>query len=270
MKPAHLCFICAVFVQLTTHSISYAQTPGIIDLKPAPATITIDGNLQEWGDSLNYYNDKTKVRYTLANDKVNLYLIVKTKDALQQANILGSGITFGIDTKGRKRSSFAITFPTSSDEQQSGITTMTTDQLKMRVGVTKYRKILVDGFKDINDGLLSTSNTNGIQIVINYDDHGYLVYEEAIPLALFHADNPANKEWAFNIKVNGLQRTKTLAPGVTVVTESVEKTRVGSSATNKRFGRGDAGKVESPDQSDKVDITSSSNFWGKFNLAKAQ
>lgn len=178
----------------------------------------------------------------------------------------------GIDPKGRKRSSFAVTFPASGDEQQTAITNMTADQLKMRVGITKYRKILVDGFKDIDDGLLSTSNTNGIQVTINYDDHGYLVYEEAIPLALFHADNLANKEWAFNIKVNGLQRTKMPAPESPIVTERVGKSRSGATSgeTNKRFGKGDAGKVEFPDQSDKVEVTPTTSFWGKFNLAKAQ
>lgn len=87
MKPGYLYFLCAVFVQLTYHGTTYAQTSGIIDLKPAPTTVAIDGSLQEWGDSLNYYNDKTKVRYTLANDKTNLYLVAKTKDLIQQANI---------------------------------------------------------------------------------------------------------------------------------------------------------------------------------------
>jgi len=171
-----------------------------MDLKPAPAVITIDGNAQEWGD-MPYTNDKGRISYTLSNDKDNLYLVVKTKDTVLQGDILGSGISFSIDRNGKK----STTFPANRLQDKSGYLYLNPTQVQIKAALTKYGKIAVEGFQAITDEQLSTANLYGIQIAMGYDDAGYLVYEEAIPLILFQADDPANKEWAFAIKINGLE-----------------------------------------------------------------
>ena len=189
--------IGAAVALIFTAGICHAQT---MNLKPAPAVITIDGNAREWGD-MPYTNDNGRISYTLSNDKDNLYLVIKTKDTVLQGDILGSGITFSIDRNGKK----STTFPANQLKDKSGYLYLNPTQVQIKAALTKYRKIAVEGFPAIADEQLSTANLYGIQIAMGYDDAGYLVYEEAIPLTLFQADDPANKEWAFTVKINGLE-----------------------------------------------------------------
>ena len=91
-------------------------------------------------------------------------------------------------------------------DDADGVTQEDRDQL-MREKITTLRGIKVTGFsKDIEDDMITTSNTYGIQTDIEYDAVGNLIYEEAIPLKFFHADLSSKNEWAFNIKINGIAR----------------------------------------------------------------
>src|ERR1700749_3139099 len=78
---------------------------------PPPANITIDGDPKEWGDSLPYYNKDKQINYALANDHDNIYMAIRINDRSQQIRVLRAGLTLSIDTKGRKKETFSITFP---------------------------------------------------------------------------------------------------------------------------------------------------------------
>src|ERR1700744_3794974 len=98
---------------LISAGVCNAQS-GTLALKAPAGAITVDGSSADWGDSLSYYNPETKIHYAIANDKTNLYLVVKTKDPAQEANIMTSGLTFSVDMKGKKKSTFFTTFPYSA------------------------------------------------------------------------------------------------------------------------------------------------------------
>src|SRR4051812_6120351 len=67
----------------------------------APATIKIDGRLNEWKDSLQAYNKATQVYYTVSNDDENLYLAVKADEPRVITKIIDVGITFMINKAGK-------------------------------------------------------------------------------------------------------------------------------------------------------------------------
>jgi hypothetical protein len=219
MKKVFPYFIYAFAAQLFVISTAVAQTNKTSQntLLTPPASIKIDGGLKDWGDSLRYYNNEKKIHYTLANDKTTLYAAIRISDRMDQVRTLNAGITLGIDTKGKKKESFALTFPLADPgstpdygKRNNGngeVTQEDRDQL-MRDRVTKLRNIKVEGFKDIEGDMITTSNTYGIKAAIDYDAEGNLVYELAIPLSFFHADDITKNEWAFNFKLNGLQRPK--------------------------------------------------------------
>jgi len=71
--------------------------------------------------------------------------------------------------------------------------------------IAQAKVIQVFGFKDITDTTVSIYNEYGIKAAINYDKAGNYIYEAAIPLKLMDLsiDNP--KEFSYNIKVNGRQ-----------------------------------------------------------------
>ncbi|MDB5112912.1 MAG: hypothetical protein JWR67_4026 [Mucilaginibacter sp.] len=239
-------------------------------LKSPQKNVIVDGNAEEWGDSLSYYNPEKKIHYALANDNTNIFLVVKTNDPVQESNILNAGLTFSIDTKGRKRSAFRTTFPVN----ESGIPTPlagieSKDQKAMKATFSKLKKIEVSGFKDISDNYIGTTNTYGIQVAINYDEKGNLVYEEAIPLALFNAGELVKNEWSFNIKLNGLEKPVV----VNSQNNDVTGTPIARGGGGGRGGRSATGPGSG--SFPKADITNNQNtpsidFWGKFNLAKSQ
>jgi hypothetical protein len=264
MKNTYI-FICIATMQVLS-GICNAQT---IELKTAPANVTIDGDAKEWANDLSYSNNKAKVMYTLSNDKDNFYLVIKTSDAAKQSGILGSGITLGIDTRGKKKPSFSITYPISDQEDQTSFMHMNAEQTKAQAELSGYRKIRTEGFAAISDAQLTTTNVYGIKIAIGYDTNGYLIYEEAIPLSLFPVDD-LNKEWAFNIKINELDK-KVKAPNF-----DVQSTSDISQAGESTFGnKGNEIHISSTGSSDawktwkKVSILPSIDWGGRFNLASS-
>lgn len=198
MKSIHSTFIAIAIVQLLSLSAAFAQ---ITSLKAAPAKVIIDGSLAEWGDSLNFTNPETQMHYTLANDKENLYLVVKTDDPVQQHAIIANGLTLGIDTRGHKKKSYTVLFPYQEDDTKFDINP-TDQEKKQAITELKLKRIQAEGFKDVEVDVFTQENLYGVRAAINYDEHGNLTYEEQIPLKLFHTDINPKTEWAFNIKLN--------------------------------------------------------------------
>ena len=219
MKKIATCIIIPLAAQLFTANIVNAQAAKTSQntLQPPPNTIKIDGDLKDWGDSLRYFNEEKKLNYALANDKTTLYAAIRITDKMDQMRTLNAGITLSIDTKGKKKETYSLTFPlaepgTKPDfgkkpDDNTEITQQDRDDL-MRERVTKLRDIKVVGFSDIEGDMITTSNTYGIKAAIDYDAEGNLVYELAIPLHFFHSGDLAKTEWAFNFKINGIQKPK--------------------------------------------------------------
>src|SRR5690348_8005631 len=74
-------------------------------LLPPPDSIKIDGNLQDWGDSLRYLNADKHITYSLANNGDNLYMAIRINDYGEQVMILNAGLTLAIDPHGKKKDS---------------------------------------------------------------------------------------------------------------------------------------------------------------------
>jgi len=256
-----------------------------IALKTSPTNIAIDGNNKEWGDDLTYFNAQKNLHYTIANDNTNLYLVIKTDDPVQQLNILSSGITFSIDPKGRKRSTYSTTFPLKGLENTNGLN-KTLEEKKLMADIAQLSKIEVQGFKDIGDSQINFENTFDIKIDIDIDDKGFLIYEEAIPLNLFHANEFAAGEWSYNIKLNGVKQLMNIEEAVKMGYAKVKTVVVAVPAGSGPPSRGaieDAIRGSSSRQSSiapipsgmsmsiaprEIEVTKPIDFWGKFTLAK--
>ncbi|WP_183564450.1 hypothetical protein [Mucilaginibacter sp. SP1R1] len=286
MKNPSPHFILAFAVQLFIAGQASAQAAktGQTTLQAPATTINIDGDLKDWGDSLRYYNDEKKFHYTLANDKTNLYAAIRITDRMDQIRTLNAGITLSIDTKGKKKESFSLTFPLADagsppefgklKDENGEITKADRDEL-MRERVTKLRNIKVEGFKDIDGDMITTSNTYGIKAAIDYDADGNLVYEVAIPLQFFHTDDITKNEWAFNFKINGIQK-----PAGSAVAGD-QQGGMGGMGGGGRGGRGGGGGGGRGGRGGRgggmggganagghTEMSKSIDFWEKFYLAK--
>ncbi|GAB2985332.1 hypothetical protein GCM10027049_24910 [Mucilaginibacter puniceus] len=274
--------LCAASLLLISTGVNYAQETAAT-LKAPTTAVTIDGNNKEWGNDLAYYNADKKIHYTISNDKNNLYLVIKTNDEKQFNNILFGGVTFSIDTKGRKKKTQSITFPLQEMVITESITFNTLDQKRNEARSTQLKKIEVKGFSDISEDRMYNGNPYKIQTALNFDDNGYLVYEEAIPLALFKAEGLATSEWAYNIKLNAvtarLQPNSQTTVGTATVSSVIVAVPAGSgppsnaavqaavrnnSYTQNSMASSAAINIPARD----VEIVRASDFWGKFSLAK--
>ncbi len=260
-------------------AITASVNAQVIALKSPQQPIIIDGDAKEWGDNL-IYNSEKNIYYSLSNDKQNLYLLIKCTDDIRQSAILSSGVTLSIDTKGRKKKTFIITFPmsgleTGADRKSS------LEEKRLRADLTKLKKIGVKGFKDIDEEQINTENAFNIQTALNFDDKGDLIYEEAIPLQLFHADDIKN-EWAFNIKINaamGAAPERQLSVGYSTVlvagppgggppSSAAVESAIRGSVSHQRVTP--AVVPKSTMGTGEVEVSKATDFWGTFTLANMQ
>ncbi len=197
--------------------LAFAQKNPNVQDKPvwASAPIKIDGKITE--DVFQASNKSTLLSYTMANDDKNLYLVIKSTDNTNNNKIMMGGIKLSINTDGKKKEKdgFSITYPVIVRAQrqrgQGGFGQRTTGgsadsamlaMRKQQLAAAKEIKVL--GFKDIQDSLISIYNEFDIKAAANFDEKGAFVYELAIPLNLLGL-TLASKEFAYNIKLNGLQ-----------------------------------------------------------------
>jgi hypothetical protein len=272
--------VAAAIMQLCAISASYAQSAKSVtipSLQAPPVSVMVDGDIKDWGDSLRYYDKENKIGYTLANDKENLYIVVMIKDRVQQIRALKAGVTFSVDTRGKKRDSYSITFPLNlvnntdfnfRTVNNGPVTQKDRDQLTLDRSFA-LRGIKVEGFKDIENGMLSLTDNHGILAEINYDGYGNLVCEAVIPLKNFHVDDITKNEWAFNFRVNGINRPTPPAadPGAA---ESPGRggSRGGASSGGGRGARGSGNVNTDSPQEGPGTFYRSDDFWVKFYLAK--
>jgi YD repeat-containing protein len=280
MKQTLPCLLTA-FLLSALMNTGFAQDTKTLTLSAPPKNIAIDGDTKEWGDSLRYYNTEKHINYAIANTKDTLYLAIRVNDRLNQMRILRGGFTFSIDTKGKKKETFSVTFPLNvagtktpmenlhTDDAPTDITKQDRDEL-MRERLTNLRGIKVTGFKDVEDEMMTTSNTYGFQTAVNYDQNGYLVCEAAIPLSYFHADNMTATEWAFNFKINGVQRKPEGGAGESHGGRGGGMGGGGGGGGGHRGGRGggSGSHGQQAGGSDSGEMGKSEDFWVKYYLAK--
>jgi len=275
---ARIAFAAALQIFAVGMFSAQAQAPAFPTLQAPPSKIVIDGDVKEWGDSLQYYNKENKINYAIANDKENLYMAVRIKDRIQQIRALNAGVTFSVDTKGKKRNSFRLTFPSPMAGNpdfnfrivnEGPVNQKDRDQLT-RDRVFLLRGIKVEGFKDMDNGLLSGADDHGITVGINYDEHGYLVCEVVIPLKNFHAEDINKNEWAFNIQVNGIPKPAAPTPDAGDISQAGSGGRSSSrsSSSNRGSGNMNSSAAASFANMGPSVYYRSDDFWVKFFLAK--
>ncbi len=284
MKKLFVPLLYAGVLPLVISTTTFAQDKPVSNkLLPPPSDIVIDGDLKEWGDSLRYYNQDKQLNYALANDQDNLYMAIRINDRSEQIRVLRAGLTLSIDTRGKKKETFTMTFPV-GDQSAQGMAENIMDlqggsndvkqedrEELMKAKLTKLREIKVTGFKDVEGETMTTSNTYGFKVAIDYDKDGILVYEAAIPLKFFHADDLSKNEWAFNFKINGITR-----PGQERDNGNHEgMTRGGAGGFGGGGGRMGGGRGSRTGGNrannapvDRSELSKSVDFWEKYYLAK--
>ena len=280
MKTISLCCLAALtFVFMAGKALAQGKPETLL---PPPASIAVDGDIGEWGDSLRYYYTQKHWNYAIANTKDTLYFAIRFNDRVDQMRVLRAGLTISIDPNGRKKEAFSITFPLNMDNGlpvSSLHDTGAVESVKqerdelMRERLTNLRGIRAVGFKDIDYEMITTANTYGIKAAVDYDDKGYLVCEAAIPLQFFHVDDLTKNVWSFNFRVNGIERKLPAETGDQETGEGGGGHRgggMGGGGGGHRGGRGGSmgGGHNQSGSSTQGELSKSTDFWVKFYLAQ--
>ncbi|RAJ79900.1 hypothetical protein CLV59_1055 [Chitinophaga dinghuensis] len=176
--------------------------------KWAPVNIQIDGKATEWPKPLSFYNNDTKLFYTIANDSNNLYVVISVPDPVSQMKIMRAGVTFSVNPTGKKKVVSSVTFPLLGEDAPEVV-----ESQNQRTSIEWRRSILqnakhinVEGLIGVPDGNLPVKNDKNIVSAASLDDQGNLVCEVAIPLQYLGLTISNDKPVAYRFKINPLNR----------------------------------------------------------------
>ena len=169
--------------------------------------IVIDGQLDEWGDSLIYEHAAQQFNYHIKNNKENVYIAMRVLDKDRQMQIFAQGLAFMVNTSGKKREGPTVYFPVADQLAFRSIMSADNDDRPddMRKGALKaIRAIHVMRFDDVLDGQISLENTYGIHAQAALDTADALCVEIVVPLGRLGVSADNGNELAFNVKINGV------------------------------------------------------------------
>lgn len=169
--------------------------------------VVVDGNLEDWGDSLTNEYASQDLQFQIKNDATHLYVAMRVLDRDRQMQVLSQGFSFMVNTSGRKRPGPTVVYPIADRLSYRSIMSAENDDRPedMREGgLQAIRAIYVMRFDDILDGQISLENQYGIQAGAMIDSTDALCFEAKVPLRRLGIRSGFDKELAFNVKINGM------------------------------------------------------------------
>jgi hypothetical protein len=176
--------------------------------------IVIDGSDNDWPRPLPYTDRKEKVNYSVSNDKDNIYILLSTRSGPEQQKIIEGGMTVWINSQAQKDESTAVSigFPLDSrnDRERNLMAQARPDQYKNKpITLDDLKNYSLYGFgENIENYEYGHDNDKGIQVRIDYNKEGDLIYEASVPLSTVYPRNTshnfAGKTVAVGIFIEGL------------------------------------------------------------------
>ena len=255
-------FLLLTLIVFVVCSSSFAQKNEVQTNKYLADGIKVDGDLKEWGDSLETYDPETMLHYNVGNDQTNLYLAIQSSDPVTIRKILTYGFSFAVNKEAKKKASPTITFPVidhiavrsampATKPSGSKNETIKLNQLI----ISKTKGIRVDRIKEMLDGTISLNNEYGLKAKAIITDSNTLKLELAVPLRLMDIPLNYNETFACHFKVNGAERT--------VLEQGPMRRRGGYGG----YGYGYGGYGYGEREVYRRTITESKEFWTKFILS---
>jgi hypothetical protein len=237
-----------------------------------PEKIIADGDISDWSAPTIYYDKATKLKHEIRNDAENLYLTLSTSNDQTQMKILMAGLQVWIDTTGGNKKHIGIIYPVGKSMEQSEAMGLLASQdhdakssfISKKKLIALQTQLIFSQLHGPNNEVLPTHNTGGINVAIDMNDNGEMIYEAVIPFYLFLKSpfrSAMPKIVALSVKVNGLPRTEIPQDMVGMPSGSPPS---GVPAGGPPGGGVFGGRGSMPDMS----IFQSSSFSIKFLLSK--
>lgn len=192
----------------TLASFTSPKKKSVLHCHPQTVSLKVDGKTDDWKDGLTY-DDHTGFYYDFSNDGKYLYVKLRMSKAMVQQKVLATGLTLWIDPFGKGKSVLGIQYPTnkikerqmerrkkaSSGQRQGRRMPFTPKdredhriKFNMRYSTGMEEGELV-GFEKAGMEK-SYLGKEGIDVMLQIDQHNQLIYEARIPLMMIFK-NPA-------------------------------------------------------------------------------
>jgi hypothetical protein len=201
-------FILYIIAFLASPVQAWSQKKAeMIATRWAEKPVLVDGLINDWKDSLDLYNEETKLYYSLSNDNENIYLALKNSSQEGLTRILARGISFSANFESNKKTPPTVTFPIldrTPGKKQNDAERPEPKEIQRRI-ISKIKEIKVEGFKEIVDGGISLYNTYGIKAATAFDENNNMIQEIAIPLRLLGIEPGSTDLITYRIRIDGFQ-----------------------------------------------------------------
>jgi hypothetical protein len=158
----------------------------------------IDGSDNDWVRPLPYTIKAENLSYSISNDQQNLYVLLTTASPQEQQKIIQGGMSVWVNTKGDKSNGDAvgIGYPLNdqNDRDRQLMEEAQPQRYKNKKPVTleDKRTYGLYGFgKDtgIRHYTYGDSNSVGVVLKLDYNNHGEMIYEASVPLQSLYPDH---------------------------------------------------------------------------------
>jgi hypothetical protein len=213
-----------IFLSLVLTISAYAQKQPTVQKvgKSLPGNVKVDGIPSEFNNKYEAYNPSTNLFYTMANSEHMLYLAVHVEDQFAMQKLLQGGLTLTVFDKQTNDGAVSITFPMLSQAVAGGVMSRVKDPsygtperlLLINNELTgSTKEIKISGVKEIPDTLISEFNEYNIKAVVAFGSDQALTYELCIPLKYLKDQINNSKQFKYNIKLNGIEKSMDLMVG---------------------------------------------------------
>lgn len=148
--------------------------------------IVIDGKLDEW-QPIKYYHSGTHLKYSINNDREQLYICIVAPDQKTQQKIAMAGFQITLDTLGGRKKHVTIQYPLTIEKPpplKPGDRGNSSELA--RVILKQANTMMISGFQVAKTAKeIPLQNSLGIKIALDWTADGSLVYEAAIPFKTF-------------------------------------------------------------------------------------
>lgn len=219
----------------------------------------IDGKMNDWGDTLVFFDNNTKCIYSIANDSANLYIYIKATDRQQQMKMIQGGTEVWIDTKAKKNKSAGIMYPIGGGTMQMpGNKNSQSDEKQMRQQLRSQMLTLeLTGFKAAINGQHSVYSDMVVKAAIDWDTKENLIYELAIPLNTL-LENPSGQlqNISIGMVIKGMKMPEGMGGG-----------NMPGGGMRPPAGMRPPGGGSMPDMSQLQSMTKENSFWTNYSIA---
>ncbi len=191
--------IIAVAVLLVLASFSSPKKEAV-KCQAQAKTLKIDGKADDWNANLTF-DQKTGFYYAFSNDNRDLYVRLKMTNKMVQRKALATGLTLWIDPAGKGKSTLGIEYPKgrihenrgnyqrSQNRSQGQTQRKSFSSQNNSEWIQKFNRRYLSGveegeLKGFDKAGLKESflGKNGIEVMLQLDAKGELIYEAKIPL----------------------------------------------------------------------------------------